>query len=249
MKNKVIIAVAVRLKSSRLTQKAFADLCGQPLIIRLTERMRQAKTASDIVWCTSTHPQDDALQQLAKNNDINCYRGSELDVMSRFIDVAIQRDADIVVRVTGDNPLTDPEMLDFMVSEHIQHAAEYTYTEDFPVGTRCEVIDVAMLKWLHDNLQDPNSSEYMTYMLNRPDKIKTLSVSSIDSKIIRPNLRLTVDTPEDLQLLERIYHHFNGMPPKLAEIIHFLDAHSELLMLNNNLEITQLPETINCDLK
>ncbi len=90
MDHKVLTLVAVRLKSNRLPRKALAELYGEPLIIRLTERVRQAKIPADVIWCTSTHSQDDPLEQLASERSITCFRGSELDVMSRFIQVAVQ---------------------------------------------------------------------------------------------------------------------------------------------------------------
>ena len=126
MQNKVLTLVAVRLKSSRLPRKALADLNGKPLIIRLTDHVRQAKIPHDVIWCTSTHSQDDPLEQLASEHGITCFRGSELDVMSRFIEVADQKDASTVVRITGDNPLTDPVMMDTMIKAHLKKKAEYT---------------------------------------------------------------------------------------------------------------------------
>ena len=121
--NKVLILVAVRLKSARLSKKALEDLCGGPLIIRLTERVRKAKIPNEVIWCTSSNSQDDPLEQLALKHGISCFRGSELDVMSRFIQVADQENASNVVRVTGDNPLTDPFMMDSMIKVHLKKGA------------------------------------------------------------------------------------------------------------------------------
>ena len=100
MHHKVLTLVAVRLKSARLPRKALADLYGEHLIIRLTEHVRQGKIPVDVIWCTSTHSQDDMLEQLASERNITCFRGAELDVMSRFVEVADQENASTVVRVT-----------------------------------------------------------------------------------------------------------------------------------------------------
>ena len=113
----ILVCVAVRMKSSRCPKKALADLYGVPLILRLHERV--AQTGYNIVWCTSTHPQDNPLGQLARWHNIDCYRGSELDVMSRFIEMADAYKADTIVRVTGDNPLTDPDLMKKMVNHHL----------------------------------------------------------------------------------------------------------------------------------
>ena len=199
------------------------------LIIRLVERIRQAQIPSKLIICTSTNKQDDELEKISQDNDLECYRGSELDVMSRFIDVADREKATAVVRVTGDNPLTDPEMLDFMIEQHIKKKAEYTFNDDLPNGTRPEIIDVEMLKRCHKNLQDPSKSEYMTWMLNRPDYFKTLRVKSKYKDLQRPEISLTVDTPNDFQLISSIYSEFNGKPPKLESIIKWIDKNPQLI--------------------
>jgi spore coat polysaccharide biosynthesis protein SpsF (cytidylyltransferase family) len=223
------------------------ELYGEPLIIRLTERVRQAKIPADVIWCTSTHSQDDPLEQLASERSITCFRGSELDVMSRFIQVAVQEKASTVVRVTGDNPLTDPLVMDEMIEAHFENETEYTFTEDLPVGTRSEIIDVKMLKRCHKLLQDPDSSEYMTWMLKRPDHFKTLQFLVPDQKLKRPEISLTVDTENDLSLMQKIYEQYFGKPPVLEEIITWLDRNPELLLTslqstaNNN-------QNINCRL-
>jgi spore coat polysaccharide biosynthesis protein SpsF len=231
--NKVLTLVAVRLKSARLPRKALADLHGEPLIIRLTERVRGAKIPAEVIWCTSTNNQDDPLEQLASERGITCFRGSKLDVMSRFIEVADQKDASTVVRITGDNPLTDPVMMDTMIKAHLKKKAEYTYTDDLPVGTRPEIINVKMLKRCHKLLQDPNASEYMTWMLNRPEHFKTLHVPAHIQKIRRPEISLTVDTEDDLRVTRAIYEKFEGNPPVLEDIISWLDLNPELINKNS----------------
>jgi spore coat polysaccharide biosynthesis protein SpsF len=234
MKHKVIILVAVRLKSTRLPMKALKVLYGEPLIVRLVERVGQAKIPSNIILCTSTNTQDDALEELANKYGITCFRGSELDVMSRFIEVIDKEKASIIVRVTGDNPLTDPVMMDFMLAKHIENDSEYTYTDDLPVGTRSEIICANMLKKCYKLLQDPNSSEYMTWMLNRPDHFKVLHVPAPVGAINRPEILLTVDTEDDFNVVHEIYKKFNGNPPKLQDIISWIDLNSGMFNNNNN---------------
>lgn len=242
-----LILVAVRLKSSRLPKKAVLDLSGEPLIYRLHERINRSQLADRIVWCTSDNQQDDPLEKLAKQRGIDIYRGSEKDVMSRFIEVAEMFNATTVVRVTGDNPLTDPEMMDYMIDLHRKNGAEYSYTEDLPVGTRPEIIDVSMLNRIYSKLNDPESSEYMTYMLNRPDKVNTLCVSSDNPIVRRSELRLTVDTAKDLELMRKIYNHFDGVPPKLSDVIIWLDSNPKILEINSDIQEYNIPDSIDCD--
>ena len=249
MADKILGLVAVRLKSSRLPRKALCDLTGKPLILRLTERLATSRRMDEVVWCTSTNPQDDALEDLARANGIPLFRGNELDVMSRFVAVARDRDARTVVRITGDNPLTDPYVIDGMLDDHHAVAAEYTYVGDgdMPRGTRGEVIDRQALERCHQLVNDPDASEYMTLMLRRPDRFKVHRHRPDSS--LASNFRLTCDTPEDLSVLRAIYEHFNGTPPGLAEVVAWLKQHPEILSLNAAVQSRELDDSINVSLK
>tara|TARA_B110000003_G_C16643756_1_gene531177 strand:- start:1707 stop:2468 length:762 start_codon:yes stop_codon:yes gene_type:complete len=241
-----LILVAVRLKSSRLVKKALADLAGSPLIIRLFERLNEHIPRENIVLCTSTHPQDSELYDLASENGIQVYRGSELDVASRFIEAADIYGADTIVRVTGDNPLTDAKFILKMLESHNDSGAEYTFVSDLPIGTRAEVIDVNGLRRIRDEWSDPQSSEYMTLFLNRSDKFRQNEIVANCEKISRPELRLTVDTPEDLFLMQSIYRHFEGMPPDLSGVIEYLDANPDIRLIEDTNNISSISDDIDC---
>lgn len=245
LNKKVLILVAVRLNSTRLPKKALADLCGFPIIIHLTERVSEANIPDEVIWCTSTNSQDDPIEQLASKYGIACFRGSEMDVMSRFIQVSDQNNAKTIVRVTGDNPLTDPVMMDTMIEAHVKKNAEYTFTKDLPVGTRSEIIDVGMLKRCHKLLQDPDASEYMTWMLNRPKHFKILHVPTPKPELKRPEISLTVDTESDLRIMRKIYDKFEGKPRKLQEIIYWLDKNPEILENKKDLNGITKSENVN----
>jgi spore coat polysaccharide biosynthesis protein SpsF len=221
------VFVAVRLKSSRLPRKALIDVEGKPLLLRLVERIEERFSRQQVVLCTSVHPQDDGIQEFAEEHGITCYRGDEMDVMHRFIGAADLVGARTIARVTGDNPLTDPDSLAYMFRTHHEAGAEYSYTDDLPVGTRAEIIDVESLRRIHAQLVDPSFSEYMTYMLKRPDKLKTLEIPAPDSDLKRPELSVTVDTDADIRLVRRIYAEFGGAVPALGKIIAWLDANPE----------------------
>lgn len=227
-KTERFVFVAVRLKSTRLQRKALADVAGKPLLLRLVERVSEGFPRERIVLCTSTHPQDDELEAFARQHGLHCYRGDEQDVMARFISAADKHGAETIARVTGDNPLTDPGMLTYLFERHEAAGAEYSYCDDLPVGTRAEIVDVAALRRIHGQLADPSYSEYMTYMLRRPDKIKNLVVMAPYPVLKRPELSMTVDTEADIALVRAIYAHFGGTLPPLADIIRWLDSVPEL---------------------
>ena len=226
---KNIILVAVRLSSNRLKNKALLNLYDSPLILKLTERIKKSKFSSDIIWCTSTNKDDDKLEEIALVNNINIYRGSELDVMSRFIYVSEKYNADNIVRVTGDNPLTDPEIIDFLIDKHVNNNLEYTYCSSTPIGTRSEVISSKMLKKCHNLLIDKYSSEYMTWMLNRPDHFKVGSFIYPNKKLNRPEISFSVDENEDYEAVNTIFKYYKNTIPSLENIIDFVDKNPILL--------------------
>lgn len=226
---KNIILVAVRLNSNRLKNKALLNLYDSPLILKLTNRIKKSKLSSDIIWCTSTNKSDDKLEEVALANNINIYRGSELDVMSRFIGVSEKFNADNIVRVTGDNPLTDPEIIDFLIDKHINNHLEYTYCSSIPIGTRSEVISTEMLKKCHRLLIDKNSSEYMTWMLNRPDHFKVGSFVYPNKKLNRPEISFSIDEKDDYEAVNTIFNHYQNTVPSLENIINFVDENPILL--------------------
>ena len=138
-------------------------------------------------------------------------------------------------------------MMDYMVQEHLAQNAEYTYTEDLPIGTRPEIIHVKMLKRCHSLLQNPDFSEYMTWMLNRPDYFRTLKVNSPLPWMKRPEISLTVDTEDDLRNVQAIYRQFHGIPPVLGNILAWLDRNPELVSSKKSIpnSIEKSNDTIN----
>ena len=249
MKNKAIILVAVRLKSKRLKNKALLKLYNKPLILQLAERLKKSKLSSEIVLCTSKNKADDKIEILAKKNHIKIYRGDSKDVMKRFIFAAKKFKAKNIVRVTGDNPLTDPKLIDFMIERHLENKNDYTSCNSTPFGTRSEIISYKILKKCHKMLADPNSSEYMTWMLNRPEYFKTNELTYINAKVNRPEISLTVDYIEDYKNVNEIYNHFKGKMPSLQKIIEWLDKNKTLLKKLKKKRIVKKPKNINVKFK
>ena len=169
---------------------------------------------------------------LLSAHNIDYFRGDELDVMSRFIEVSKNLKAKTIVRVTGDNPLTDPEIMDEMIIKHLETKCEYTYTDDLPHGTRPEIIQTSLLNKCHNMLIEKNT-EYMTWALNRPDKFKVNKFIVSNPSLNRNDISLTVDIMKDLQLIRRIYDFYKGVPPKLSEIINFYDQIPKELKRND----------------
>lgn len=247
---RVIGLVAVRMKSSRLLRKALLDLNGRPLIIQLLSRLKRSNTLDDIVLCTSTNPDDSVLLDIAKENGHKAFAGSEDDVMDRFLKAGWAENADIIVRITGDNPLTDPQAIDLMVESHINNKADYTRMDGLPIGVTAEVINFDALKKAFKLAEDSGFSEYMTYYFVDYPNIFSLNIINAPEEINRPGYRLTVDYPEDYELIKTIFGHFGQMSDvSLEKIVRYLDENPEIAGINSEVEVPAGDLFINTRLK
>ncbi|MCD4734807.1 MAG: hypothetical protein K8R53_02065, partial [Bacteroidales bacterium] len=162
---------------------------------------------------------------LAKKWGVKAVAGSEEDVLSRFIIAAEQYQADLVIRVTGDNILTDPENIDRMVTHHIAAGADYTRTNGLPMGITAEVMSLRMLQRLHNLMPDPNQSEYMMIYAFDPDRFHC-EVLDAAPDVNRPHYSLTVDTPADLELIRYLYGRLSDTDygPLIKDVVALFDA-------------------------
>jgi spore coat polysaccharide biosynthesis protein SpsF len=213
--------------------------------VHLIERMKRSKKAGKIVLCTSTHPNDAVLLDVAKKEGIASFAGSELDVMKRFIDAAEQNGFKVIVRVTGDNPLTDPENIDAMIDAHLAGGYDFTKSEFLPIGMNAEVISLSTLKRAYETAEDTSLTEYMTTYLKRPDIFKVHNFKSEDPFFEnRMSIRLTVDYEADLNVMQAIY---SDLYPKnvnftARDVLMFLDANLHLLEINAQVYQIPLPK-------
>jgi len=247
---KTIGLVAVRIKSSRLKNKATLDLNGKPLILRLLLRLRRCKNLTDIILCTSVHPDDQVLLKIADENGFKSFAGDEDDVMNRFIKAGEREHADTIVRITGDNPLTDPEIIDNMLESHLKNNADYSRVDNLPIGVTAEVISLVALKKAFELAEDSKSSEYMTlYFMNNPGVFK-LNILQPNENAKRPQYRLTVDYQEDYELMKMIFSNFAQKEMfSIVDVVKFLDKNPEVAIINANVVQTEIDQSINTNLR
>lgn len=240
-KQKVCALIAVRLKSERLPKKALMDIEGYTVIERVVNNLKPSKRIDDIVIATTISKEDDPIEETARRKGIHYFRGDIDNIVKRFIDAAEKFTADTIVRVTGDNPLTSFEIADYLIESHQKCGADYTGIEpdSVPPGTSPEIISLAALKKLTSVNVNLNYSEYMTfYFKNNPDSFR-INIVPAPKKYCRPDYRMTLDYPEDLNFFRIIY---GALKPgdkaiPLEKTIHFLDTHPEVVSINNALSV------------
>ncbi len=209
---KVAIIIQARMGSSRLPGKVMMKYCGKPQIQHVVDRMRNSKLASVVMVATSTSKNNLAMKQYLNSNDIVWYEGSEENVLERYIGAAKSVEAEIIVRVTADNPLTSAICIDKMIESHIQKMADYTIMNSLPVGVTAEVVNLSALETVYrqKNLSKEDLEHVTYYIYNHPD-LFTINNMEAPEDLRYPEISFTVDTKADMDKMITIYSNlYNG---------------------------------------
>lgn len=232
--------VQVRLRSTRLKNKALLDIEGITAIERVVHNARGSKYIKDVIVATTDCPEDDQIVDLLKEKNILCFRGDEIDVIGRHYYAAKKFGADVIVRTTGDCPLVSPELIDYSLERHFEAQADFTgmALNEAPIGSFSDVFNLAALERMRTYDVDFNYGEYLTvYFRNNPDIFK-VNIISPPEELRRPEFRLTMDYAEDLELFRRIFKEL-GKGQKailLKDVIALLDKDQSIGKLNKDLK-------------
>src|SRR5437762_120212 len=147
-KPRTVAIVQARMGSTRLPGKVMMKIGGRPLLVYLVERISRARTLDGIIVATTTNPRDNIIIEECERRGIPNFRGSESDVLGRYVSAARACKADIVVRVTADNPFTDPDSIDRVVDKIALEGAEYAIEDSLPMGTAGEALSWNALSFI-----------------------------------------------------------------------------------------------------
>ncbi|TNC94010.1 MAG: acylneuraminate cytidylyltransferase family protein [Stygiobacter sp.] len=199
-----LIVIQARMGSTRLPGKVLADIGGHPLLALLCKRLRLARKADRIVLAITELPGDDQLELLGQELLVPVIRGEECSLTARFMRVMQAFPADIVVRVTADNPFTDPQLVDRIVAMVEQQGMDYAHAQGTPIGTSVDAYSAATLRRTFAEATTPYQQEHLNaYVLDNPSlfRIGCLPLSPGER---RSDIRVTVDTAEDLLRVRRV---------------------------------------------
>jgi glutamate-1-semialdehyde aminotransferase/spore coat polysaccharide biosynthesis protein SpsF (cytidylyltransferase family) len=232
----IVAIIQARMASTRLPGKVLKDLVGHPLLWHVIQRVSRAKRIDKIVVATSTKTTDDPIEFFCAREGIACLRGSEEDVLDRYYQAARQWKAEVVVRITGDCPLIDPEVTDRVIEAFQQ--GEYDYVSNilrytYPNGLDVEVFSYAALTRAWQEAQSPTEREHVTPYLRNSGEFR---VSGVENEIdLSPqDYRWTVDEPSDLEFVREVYRYLyrENQVFLMGEILNLLAEHPELLHIN-----------------
>ena len=193
---KVVACIIARTVSKRLPLKILRDVePGLSMIEFLIGRIKTVKEIDEVYLCTSIEPADDILEDIARRNNIKLYRGSADAVIERMLAVGEIEQADILLRITGDNPLASVEFLPNQIQMLLDNKLDYVRVVDVPIGATIEVISTKALKTCYKSM-DPGVSEYLMLFIFEPEIYKCGIVKVFEKDY--SNCSVTVDTPDDL---------------------------------------------------
>ncbi|MCC7073391.1 MAG: NTP transferase domain-containing protein [Deltaproteobacteria bacterium] len=250
---RVLAAVASRLDSKRLPRKAIVDVAGVPLARRVLDVASQMAGVNEVALCTTKRGVDDELCDHARRWGHRTTRGEEQDMLSRFLDAAAELNADYVVRVTGDNPFSDPDYASALIRDVVKRGADYGRTQPLPLGATVEVMSVPMMQRLHAAMADPNESEYLMLYAFAPDANRCLVHEPDAAGHRQPELSLTVDTSDDLSFASEVFRRLGGRRVGLTAILEVakdllparrLDAQATVKVPSGSMSFAALQEML-----
>ncbi len=239
---RVAALIQSRMSSKRLPGKNLKPLQGRPMLGRLIDRLKRSQSLDTICLATSVDPSDAPLEDFAKAEGIQCFRGSLDDVMDRVVHAAQFVGADLMVEVTGDCPLIDPAIIDATVARYRQGGVDYLINVldklSFPIGFDVQVYRRELLEEVSALTNDPYDRVNVTpYIYRHADKYQVINLLA-PPELDRPRYRLCVDYAEDFEVISAIYA---GLLPQREDfdafdIVDFLDNQPDLAKSNTNRE-------------
>lgn len=202
---KIVAIIQARIESERLPGKVLMKLPfrnGRPLLKWITDSIESSKMIENCIVATSVNKKNDQIEEFCNKTNIQCFRGSEEDVLSRFITISKSEAVDVVIRLTGDNPIIDIGILDKVINEHLESDSDYTSTFGLPLGMNFEIISGQAFLSINEEVTNEEKEHVTLYFKNR-DEYKKQNIEINKNQELN-NLRVTVDYPEDYLVVSHI---------------------------------------------
>ena len=260
MKPNVVAIIQGRMSSSRLPGKILADIAGQPMLQRVFVRTSRSASVSQTIFATTTDASDDPVAEYCHFSGIPFTRGSLYDVLDRYYQTAKQAKADVVVRITADCPVIDPELIDAVVNtlletgdlrfDFVANRLPPPYHRTYPIGLDIEACTFKVLEQAWKKAKEPQHREHvMPYLYEGVQLIadnrslqtgispRGYNIALLHHTTDFGDYRWTVDTPEDLEFMRQVYAHFNGRDDfSWKEVLDLVHDNPELMKINAGVE-------------
>lgn len=239
---KITAIIQARMGSARLPGKVMMDITGKPMLEHIVERLKRCRKLDEIIIATSDLPEDEVLLKFAKERNYKISTGSVHDVLSRYLKVAREAKTDYVVRICADSPLICPEVVDEIIEKHLgSKNVDYTSNvikRTFPIGLDAEIFSTEVLEKEERLAKEGYCREHVTIFIREHPEIFVLQNVAAKGILRRTDLRLTVDTIEDMQLIRLLYSElYNGRDiVDMKEVIRLFERKPELAKINAHIK-------------
>ena len=234
--------IQARMGSTRLPGKVLMKLDKQNTVLDyVIQQLKHCKNIEKIIIATTSLKEDDIIETFGKNNNILYFRGNSLDVLDRYYQCAKLHNLTIIIRITADNPLIDPNIVEKVLTKFKSHSYDYisnTVVRSFPYGIETEVFSFDALEKAWNNAKNDNEREHVTpYFYNNPKKFKVYNIKNQNDL---SSLRWTVDQIEDFTLVKNIISKIDKRPILMDDIVSLLTKEPDLLAINKNVQHNHL---------
>ena len=234
---KIVATIEARMTSSRLPGKVLLKALGKPMLAHLTNRLKAVVSIDEIVLATTTTATDDVLVDFAERDGIKVFRGSEDDVMSRVIGAAESVGADVLVQVSGDCPIIDPDLVEQTIRVFLRNNASFcanSFISSYPDGMDSVVMKLEALKKSFSMTTDPLDREHVSrHIVNNPQIFSHVYLVAPPS-LHWPGLGLTLDEQADYELIRALIENLgkDNLLFGCLDVIRFLRDNPQLLEIN-----------------
>ncbi|MBS4195488.1 cytidylyltransferase domain-containing protein [Lederbergia citri] len=234
---RIIVIIQARMGSTRLPGKVLKPLGENDVLAYVVERCRKIKGIADVIVATSVLEQDNQIEEWCAQRGVSCFRGSEDDVLDRYVQCAKPYNPDYVMRVTSDCPFVDFGMANEIVSLIEKKQVDIVDLDgELPRGLAVELISYPALLYIHQHGQEQRHREHVTYYAyeyrNEFSRVKYM----VPENRQFPVLRITLDTQEDYDLCRMIAANFNNPIVPSDEVVSFLNNHPDIAKINQHIE-------------
>jgi spore coat polysaccharide biosynthesis protein SpsF len=257
MTKRVVAIIQGRMSSSRLPGKILADIAGQPMLQRVFIRTSRAASVSQTIFATTTDSSDDPVAEYCEFSGIPFTRGSQFDVLERYFQAAKGAKADVVVRITADCPVIDPELIDNVVNTLLEEEYGFVcnrlpppWSRTYPIGLDVEACTFKVLEKAWKEAKEPQHREHAMPYIYEGVQLSAMSrqlseglaqrgfrIALLNHTSDFGDYRWTVDTPEDLEFMRQVYSHFDGRDDfTWKEVLDLVHDNPELMKINADVQ-------------
>jgi spore coat polysaccharide biosynthesis protein SpsF len=237
---RVLGSIEARMGSSRLPAKTLMPVYNQMSLLEcVVTRFRKCKSIEDVVVATTVEANDDLIADWCEKNKVSYFRGSENDVLHRVVSAAKTYSADAIVQMGADSAYLDPELIDMLVAKY--RSGDYDYVSNdlkltYPLGVYGHVVKLSKLDELNKRatLSEKDRSDVVRFIFEHQDQYKLLNIEA-PAEFRFPELRLTIDYPEDMEQAQAVYKHFNGVDFSIRDLLKLYQQRPEIFEKTKNL--------------